>query len=455
MPPNILFIVTDDHQSDAIGAAGSTVVQTPVLDALAARGMRFSRAALMGSILPAVCSPARASLLTGMNPFAASLASPISDSPAAFTSVRPDLPTLPGILGSHGYQTFITGKWHNDRAALLRSFKQGEAIFLNGMCDHDKVPVNTLEGIRNDTPATIGEGFSTTLFCDAAIRLIDQTAKDRPFFGWLALTSPHDPRTPPAVYRAQYRPEDLPLPANFKPEPTVDNGELHVRDEMLVPKPLQPDRLREELADYYGMITHQDAEIGRVLDHLAAKGRLGDTIIVYIGDHGLALGRHGLLGKQNMYEHSLRTPFIMAGPGVPLGSVNSDLVYSYDVVPTLLKLAAVSFPGKLDGRDLSQAHWGTTPTSEHPQERFHFYKDLQRALTTKRWKLIEYRTPRGSTTELFDLQTDPLELNNRADDPDCRSLLNDLRHRLVREQHRWGDQLCPLSSAHSMPPFEQ
>jgi len=222
----------------------------------------------------------------------------------------------PEIFRKAGYRTIGVGKWHNDRTAFNRAFSAGGAIFFGGMTNQWHVPVYDYDpaGLYPRGAAHISDIFSSELFANTAIQFI-QTVK-KPFVLYVAFTAPHDPRTPPAEFANMYPPDSIVLPPNFLPEHPFDNGEMTVRDEMLLPVPRTPEAVRKELAAYYGMISNMDAQIGRILDALCASGHGTNTLVVFASDHGLAIGSHGLLGKQNLYEHSMRAPLIFAGPGI-------------------------------------------------------------------------------------------------------------------------------------------
>ncbi|HVU34691.1 MAG TPA: sulfatase-like hydrolase/transferase [Opitutaceae bacterium] len=432
--PNVLLVIADDHRHDALAHAGNPVVQTPHLDALAARGCRFTRAYHMGGLVAAVCSPARASLLTGCNAIAADACPGPSSGAATYVALPPRARTLPQAFREAGYTTFVTGKWHNDVPALQRSFSDGRRIFLGGMSDHDHVPLRPFSPTGNyGAPPVYEPGFSTELFCDAAVEFLGR-ARD-PFFLYLALTSPHDPRTPPPEFARLYPPERIPLPANFLPAHPFDNGEMAIRDELLAPRPLTPSVVRRQLADYYGMVSHQDAQLGRVFAALRAAGREEDTIVVYVSDHGLSLGAHGLLGKQNMYEESMRVPLILAGPGVPVGR-RADLVYSLDLFATLASLAGIDPPAGTESRSL----FGPRPGRDQV---FGLYRDCQRMVLDERWKLIRYRVDRTERLQLFDLQRDPDELTDLAAAPDGRPIVRRLLAAMAAWQHQIGDRWVP------------
>ncbi|MBP8256323.1 MAG: sulfatase-like hydrolase/transferase [Opitutaceae bacterium] len=447
--PNILLIIADDHRSDAMGAMGHAVVSTPNLDVLARRGTSFTRAIIGGGLMAAVCAPSRAALFTGLNPFRADAEPRIRRSGPYEVRLRADICTLPGRFRQEGYDTFFTGKWHNDLPSLLRSFASGDMIFHGGMCDHERVPVRNLDEISHGAPERIATGFSTALFCGAAEEFIRSRAMNggesraNPFFACMALTSPHDPRTPPPSFRARYSISEMPLPDNFLPQHAFDNGELCVRDEQLIARPISPMVLREHLADYYGMISHHDAWIGRLLNALASTGQLGNTIVVYTGDHGLALGSHGLLGKQNLYEHSVRVPLVLAGPGIPEGLRSDSLCYAYDLCATLYELAGIPVPKGIDSRSLVPA---LAAGSRFGRDRVgSAYMDVQRMVEDRRWKLILYRVGERERMQLFDLENDPSERFDLSSLPEHQETLKGLRRSLEAWQAEMGDRWMTVS----------
>jgi arylsulfatase A-like enzyme len=188
------------------------------------------------------------------------------------------------------------------------------------------------------------------------------------------------------------------------------------------------------------MITHLDRQIGRVLEALENSGRAENTIIVYAADHGLAVGSHGLLGKQSIYEHSMKAPLIFAGPGVPQGKSSGAFTYLLDIFPTLATLAGANPPRGLDGYDLSPLWRGEKESVRNSL--FLAYQDLMRAALSGGWKLIRY--PHLNYTQLFDLENDPDEMHNRAADPSERERVASLMTLLGDWQRSFGDTL-PLS----------
>jgi len=348
-----------------------------------------------------------------------------------------DLPSLPAVLRAAGYATFGTGKWHNGKEWFNAGFTDGDEIFFGGMGSHTDLQVFDYDPTGEypkETQHRIAS-FSSTAFVDAAIEFLRGHDGERPFFAYVAFTAPHDPRTPPEEHRALHYPELLSLPENYLPLHPFDNGEMKIRDERLAPWPRTPEIVREHLADYYGMISQMDAQIGRVLDALDETGHADDTIVVFSSDHGLAVGSHGLFGKQNLYEHSTRAPLILSGPGIPRGSSDA-LAYLLDVFPTLCDLADVDVPDGVDGRSLAPIL--DDDANAVRDSVFTAYKGVQRAVCTDRWKLIRY--PRVDVTQLFDLSRDPHEQQNLAGDPTYANRVAEMRERLERWQDELGDE---------------
>ncbi len=448
MPPNILFLIADDHRHNAIGSLGNPAVHTPTLDALAAAGTALTSTYIMGSTSNAVCMPSRAMLLTGRSLFRVFAPNPAGLSPYP---MDPEIPTFPQLLRSAGYRTYGVGKWHNEPELFARGFDDGGSIFFGGMSDHDAVPLHDFDpdGVYPPEAVSIGRGFSTEMFVDTAIRLLHEHPADQPFCMYTAFTSPHDPRTPPADFAAKYPPDDIELPPNFARMHPFDNGHLHGRDESLAAHPRDPDEVRRHIADYYGMISHLDAQIGRLLDALAESGHAEDTIVVYTADHGLAVGQHGLLGKQNVYDHSLRVPLIFRGPGIPAGQRLEGLCYLHDVFPTILDLAGVELPPEGEGMSLAPALAGqnvqmraTVFAAFQGGQSLGPDDSRQRMVRHGSWKLMETRLAGQTQRQLFNLADDPWETRNLADDPAHAGRLTDLRRLLNRERAQAGDFGC-------------
>ena len=426
-PPNILLLFADDQRPDTIGAHGNPYIRTPNLDRLTAQGFSFRQAYCMGSQGGAVCVPSRAMLNTGKSYF----------------RIPMDMDgetTLGQLLGQNGFATFATGKWHNGRESWLKSFQSGRSIMFGGMSNHVKVPIVDLGSDGKLTPERQGVRFSSTLFADEAIDFLRNHKGDEPFFAYVAFTAPHDPRNPPPKYRRMYYRNPPPLPPNFAPHHPFNNGHMTGRDESLGPWPRTELVVQDQLSEYYGLITQMDRQVGRILRELASGPHAENTIVIYTADHGLAVGSHGLLGKQNLYEHSMGAPLIFFGPGIPGGRESDTFCYLMDIFSTICSLAGVEPPEGIDGLDLSRVWKGEIVSLRNSI--FTSFRDLMKAVRDHRWKLIRYA--KIDHTQLFDLQADPHETRNLADDPSQQGRIAHLTDVMREWQHHVGDS-HPLS----------
>ena len=424
--PNVVFLLSDDQRYDTIHALGNDLIRTPNLDALAAAGTAFTNPYIMGGTGGAICVCTRSMVMTGRTIWRA-------------PDNMGDFALWPQVFGRAGYVTFGTGKWHNGPASFARCFSGGGNIFFGGMANHLKVPVYDFDPTGKYPKAAAREGgkFSSELFSDTAIEFLRGYKEDKPFFLYVPYTAPHDPRMPPEKFAAMYPPEKMPVPKNFMPEHPFDNGELKVRDEMLAPHPRTPEVVQKHLADYYGMISHLDEQVGRVLAALEESGRARDTIVIFAGDNGLALGQHGLFGKQSVYEHSVRVPFLMRGPGVPAGERRDAFAYILDLFPTICEMAGVAAPDTVEGKSL-------VPVLKDKSARVHdtvfaAYRGFQRMVRDERYKLITYSVKGEKRTQLFDLAEDPWETKDLSADPACARQRASLEARLREWQKQTGD----------------
>jgi arylsulfatase A-like enzyme len=217
----------------------------------------------------------------------------------------------------------------------------------------------------------------------------------------------------PPEYLEWYDIDNIELPDNFMPEHPFDNGQLIIRDEQLAATPRQPEEVRRHILEYYAMISHLDAQVGRIMEALEAKGLSENTIFIFAGDNGLAVGQHGLMGKQNVYQHSVNIPLLMAGPSIPQGKTTKAFCYTTDLFPTLCELTGTEIPTGLDGASLAPLLKGE---AEQVRETMHFqYRDFQSAIRKGNNKLISYQVDGKQTLQLFDLAADPWEMENLAE----------------------------------------
>ncbi len=418
--PNVLFILTDDQRQDTIAALGNPHIQTPNLDGLVRSGVTFRNAYCMGGFSAAVCLPSRMMIQRGR----------------AWFSVRnqaPDYPHIAKTMNEAGYVTFHLGKKGNEDQQSHKSYQFNYYIEPNEMAD--------LQAARPGKQ-----------LADRTIEFLDRwksdpaAGKGKPFFMYLAGPSPHDPRIAPPEYLAKYDPAKIPLPPNFKPFHPFDNGEMTIRDEKLAPWPRIEAGIRNHLRDYYAVITHMDEQFGRLFAKLKEIGEYDNTIIVFTSDQGIAIGSHGLMGKQNLYEHSMRSGIIIAGPGIPKNKKTDAFAYLFDIYPTVCELTGAKIPESLEGRSVARALKDQkAPTRDTI---FLAYRDVQRAVRRGRWKLIRY--PQINYTQLFDLETDPFETRDLSKESNQQSRIAELTALMEAQQKQFGDTL-PLTSPNPKP----
>ena len=436
---NILIIYSDDHSYRALGAAGNTDVLTPNLDKLAKSGLMFTQAHVMGGHQGAVCIPSRAMLLTGRY---------VNRLPGDGSTIPDSIVSLPEVLRTQGYNTYHTGKWHSDKASHSRMFSTGGDIFFGGMHfpkfggqEHPTVYLYDSTGVYDEKRKRTSDTYSTTLYADHAIQFLSSTtAKAKPFFCYVAFTSPHDPRTPPDKFSRMYDPEKIPLPANFLIKHPFDNGDLNVRDEQLLPVPRDPDAIKKDIALYYGMVSEMDAQVGRILETLEKSGLKENTLIVFAGDNGLAVGQHGLLGKQNLYEHSIRVPMILSGPGVPMNKKTDGFTYLSDITPTIFDYLQLPRPSSVEGRSL-------LPVIQDPSKKvrssiYNVYGHWSRSIKSEDgFKLIVYNVDGIATTQLFNLKIDPWEIKDLSKDQAYSEKILQMRNLLKQQMAAAFDNL--------------
>ncbi len=455
--PNVLFIVTDDQRWDTVHALGNEEIITPNLDKLVSRGTSFVRAHIAGGTCGAVCMPSRAMILSGRNPFHLE---------ELGGNIPPEHKTLAETFRNNGYETIGLGKWHNGCPSYARSFTQGAKIFFGGMWDHWNVPtcrydptgkydnvINFVVDFYKDNqpqPQHCDEfdpgKHSSTLLTDSAIELLKNNAgKEKPFFMYLAYLAPHDPRTMPDCFREMYDPEKIKLPPNFQ-EIIDTNYPLMVhRDEHLAAYPRDEQEIKRHIAEYFAMITHLDYEIGRLLDALHESGEEDNTIIVFTGDNGLAVGQHGWLGKEDIYEHGVRIPLIFAGPGIAKNVRHEAFVYLYDVFPTVCDKAGIEIPDSVEGKSFAHLLDGESEETFR-NELYLIFDEFIRGIKDDNYKLIEYRNgdeKEDKWTFLYNIKSDPWETVNLADNKEYKEKVEQMRKLIIRYRDEWEEQKHP------------
>ena len=441
--PNVLFIFADDYCFETLHAMGCDEIQTPNLDRLVRNGVTFTHTYNQGGWHGAICVASRTMLNTGR-----------------FLWIARDLePTLKEetaagrfwsqYMKQAGYETYMSGKWHitgikpedifdhvkNVRPGMPNHTPEGYNRPIEGQPDPWKPWDTTRGGYWKG-----GKHWSEVLGDNAEEFLENAAKKDKPFFMYLAFNAPHDPRQSPKQYVDKYPLENVKVPANFLPEyPYKDSigCSAKLRDESLAPFPRSEYAVKVNRQEYYAIITHMDAQVGRILDALEKTGKADNTYIFFSADNGLALGHHGLMGKQNLYDHSVRVPLIVNGPDIPKNKKIAAPVYLQDIMPSALELAGVSKPRHVQFKSLMPLIQGKVSASYDAI--YGGYMDLQRMVCTGGYKMIYY--PKIDKTLLYDLNADPLEMHNLADDPANAALLQKLKVRLKDLQKETRDRL--------------
>ena len=443
--PNILLLVSDDQRPDTIAALGNRDIHTPNLDRLVREGVAFTRAVCANPI----CTPSRAEILTGCDGFTAGVLD-------FGRPIKPELATFAGTLRQAGYHTWYVGKWHNDGRPTQRGYEETRGLFRGGggkwmpedARDWAGRPVTGYRGwVFQDDQGKLfperGVGLTPDIsarFADAAIELLERKPQ-RPFFLHVNFTAPHDPLLLPPGYQDRYAADKLPLPPNFLPEHPFDHGNLKGRDELLFRFPRTPEEVRAELAAYYAVISHLDEQVGRILAALRASGQEDNTIVIFASDHGLAVGSHGLRGKQSMYEHTINVPMIWRGPGIPHGQRRQAQVYLREIFPTCCELADIKVPDTVRGQSFAAVLQGKT-ADRHHEEVFGYFRNFQRMIRNDRYKLVEY--PAAGQVQLFDLENDPHEQTNLAAAPEQAQRVAALRHKLRAWQQQVNDPVLDM-----------
>lgn len=430
--PNIMFLFADDLTYEAIRGFGHTDIDTPNLDQLVKRGTTFSHAYNPGSWSPAVCMPSRLMLNTGRFLWEAKKVE------GKLKDEAKEGRMWSQQMKAAGYRTYMSGKWHvpidpksifdvvaNVRPGMPNQAPQGYNRPVEGKPDEWSPFDKKFEGFWKG-----GIHWSEVLRDDALGFLKDSEKHEQPFFMYLAFNAAHDPRQAPKEYVDMYPLDRMKVPENFLPEypykEDIGSGK-GLRDEKLAPFPRTEYSVKVNRQEYYALITHMDAQIGLILDGLEKSGKADNTWIFFSADHGLAVGHHGLMGKQNMYDHSVRVPFMVVGPGVPAGKTISDPIYYQDIMPTCLALAGAEIPEYNGFQNLLPIISGEVKTK--CESIYGAYTNAQRSITKDGWKLILY--PKIKKSRLYHLTEDPHEMKdlseNSAHSEKLKSLFTEIR----------------------------
>ena len=464
--PNIIFIMSDDHDAQAIGCYGSKVNQTPQIDRIARDGMRFEHCFCTNSI----CAPSRAVILTGKY----SHLNGLIDNSVKFDGSQQ---TAPKLLRQAGYETALIGKWHlqTDPTGFdYWNILPGQGVYYN--------PVLIEMGKRKKV-----QGYVTEILTDQALRWLKERKGDRPFYLMLHHKAPHREWLPAPQYLTLYEGKEIPEPATLfddyagrgraaREQDMTLAKTMTNRDVKLVPptgltpeqkakwdaaygpkikafqeanpqgKDLVRWKYRRYMEDYLACIASVDDSVGRVLDYLDQSGLADNTIVAYTSDQGFYLGEHGWFDKRFMYEESLQMPLVVRYPKeIKAGAVNKDIVMNLDFAETFLDYAGARVPEDMQGVSLRPLLQGRTPGDWRKAMYYHYYEypavhSVKRhyGIRTERYKLIHFYNDIDEW-ELYDLKTDPDEVRNVYSDPAYADTVKELTAELKQLRAKYKD----------------
>jgi arylsulfatase A-like enzyme len=454
-PDNVLFVFTDQQRLDSLGCYGNDWVETPNLDRLAAEGTRYDRAYTPA----AICSPARAAVVTGMYPHRNGITRNVGHD----ESFADDFPCYPGLLREAGYNAGHAGKWHvgqppsafgldgehypgwyypHEHEDYLSYLDERDLPRLTGDRLRDAFPeggASFQSGAVDDRPV---EASFTRFITERALERIGEYAAEydddgTPFYQGVHYFGPHNPYYIPEEYLHYYDPEDVEIPESAIKETLEGKPWAHrVQAKKANLRDVPIEDWRRMIAAYHGWVTFIDHEVGRLLDVLDERGLAGDTAVVFTSDHGAFLTRHKMHDKgPAMYEDIYNVPFLTRGLGEDGGRVEERFVSLLDLAPTFVDLAGGDVPDEYDGRSLLSidGEWRDRITAEFHGHQFAYE---QRMIRDDRHKLVlnEY-----DTAELYDLERDPNELDNRVGDPEYGEVAARLYDELMARLEAAGD----------------
>ena len=453
---NLVFILSDDHRFDMMGCMGHPWLKTPNMDRMAEGGVLFRNAFVTTSL----CSPSRASILTGRYVHAHGVTDNVTPLPAGLT-------TFPQVLQQHGYYTGFFGKWHmgGESDAPRPGFHRWVSFRGQGAY-YD--PTLNIDGTRRKVT-----GYTTDLLTEEALRFIRQNA-GRPFLLYLGHKAVHGNFDPAERHKSLYSSEPVPYPksmadseANYRGKPDwvrKQRNSWHGVDGIYN----RQYSLEQIYRDYCRALMALDESIGNVLNELEERKLLNDTLVVYMGDNGFMLGEHGLIDKRAMYEPSIRVPMLAHCPDLfDRGRRPEGMALNIDIAPTLLSAAGAPVPPSVQGRSLldlvkDPSGWRTDFLYEYFWERDYPQTPSVMGLRSEQYSYMHYHGL-WDLDELYDIRKDPAQMNNllgdvritteggrlfnRIREPGLRKLAGDLQLRMRKILQDTGGRLDPTWSA--------
>ncbi len=442
-PRNIVFILTDDHRHDALGITGHPLARTPNMDALARGGVHMRNA----FVTTALCSPSRASILTGTYAHTHGVVD-------NFTPIPPTLPNIAQLLKSAGYQTALVGKWHIGTETDAPQPGFDHWVSFRGQGEY--LPRGEATTFNVDGRRVAQRGYITDELTDYAVDWLSGTSRDRPFFLYLSHKGVHADFVPPERYRGSLKDVPVPTPATMAPS-AADAGRFPtwVRNQRNSWHGVEyPYHSTLDVAQYYRRYMETlravDDSVGRVVAWLSKEKLLESTLIVYMGDNGFAFGEHGLIDKRTAFDWSMRVPMLVHAPGlVAPGQALDRVVANIDIAPTFLDIAGVQRPPHMQGMTMlpllrdPRAPWRDTLLYEYYWEWSFPQTPTQFALRSERYKFV-FTHGVWDLDMFFDLQADPQETRNLIDDPAHRQTIESMRGQLFDTLARTGGMAIPL-----------
>ncbi len=455
--PDVLFIFVDDMTFDGLNALGNKQIISPNFDKLVKSGVKFENNYNMGGWNGAISQASRTQLMTGMYVWNAFK----EQEKDKFQSLKESRKLWPQVMADAGYKTYHTGKWHMSFVTPPMIFDETEALSGGMMQDYYDFK-NPTNGVPNtylgyERPLSRDDdswqpwdqkhgGFWkdgkhwSEIQADKIIGYMERNKESKdPLFMTVAFNAPHDPRQSPKSFVDMYDVDKIKVPKSFQPEhPDMElmGCGKTLRDEELAPWPRTEYAVQKHCQEYYALISHLDVQIGRIMEVLEKSGRAENTLIVFTADNGLALGKHGLLGKQSMYEHSLKVPLVFSGLGLPKGESRSQLTYMQDLVPTVMELVGVEKPSTMDFiSELNVVKDGKQPSNR--EAIYGAYLDVQRMVRNERYKL--FLIPKAKSVFLFDVVKDPDETVNLYGNPKYADEVKKLAAQYLKISKEVGD----------------